>query len=153
MVGDVLIPQFWNDFQNLHLLLCLAASPEGGCKPGEDAGCEGLFCKGMAGGPSAGGAEPTVDDDLFRWGEGPMSNLPASQYAANEKSRDWLEADEMTSAASNASGKSSIANDTSNETTMIPYQISQTFRPIHEMDSRFNQSIRLQSCPIRINED
>ncbi len=56
----------------------------------------------MPEGRTAGGPEPTVEDDLFRWAEGPKGNPLASRYAANEPSRNWLEADGMT-ATSNAS--------------------------------------------------
>lgn len=56
-----------------------------------------------------------------------------SLYAANKPSRDWLEAEGM-SAVSNASANNSTGNNTTNETVIIPYQISQTFRPIHEID-------------------
>ena len=51
------------------------------------------------------------------------------------------------SAGSNASTNSSTGNNTTNETAIIPYQISQTFRPIHEIDSSFNQSIQAPELP------
>jgi len=40
----------------------------------------------MPEGRTAGGPEPTVEDDLFRWAEGPKGNPLASRYAANEPS-------------------------------------------------------------------
>jgi len=46
-----------------------------------------------------------------------------------------------------ASTNSSTGNNTTNEKAIIPYQISQTFRPIHEIDSSFNQSIQAPELP------
>ena len=77
---------------------------------------------------------------------GPGAIPQPANYAANEPSRDWLDAERM-SAASNASANNSTSNNTTNETAIIPYQISQTFRPIHEIDSSFNQSIQAPELP------
>ena len=76
-------------------------------------GREWLACQ------TAVGPEPTGEDDLFSWVEEPKGNLSASQYAANERSRDWLDAVRM-STASSASANNSTSNNTSNETAIIP---------------------------------
>ena len=55
----------------------------------------GDFGRGWLDGLSAGGPEPAGEEDLFTWGEGPKGNLSASQYAANEQSRDWLDAERI----------------------------------------------------------
>ena len=68
-----------------------AASPENM----QDVG--GAFGREWLEGRTAGGPEPTEEDDLFSWAEGPKGNPSASGYAANEPSRDWLDA-EMLSA-------------------------------------------------------
>ena len=130
----------------LLLALCLAASLQAAASPDRMQDVGGSFGRGWLDGLSAGGPEPAGEEDLFTWGEGPKGNLSASQYAANEQSRDWLEAKGM-SAGSNASTNSSTGNNTTNETAIIPYQISQTFRPMHEIDSSFNQSIQAPELP------
>ena len=97
-------------------------------------------------GRTAGGPEPLLERRSLQLGRRSKGNPSASGYAANEPSRDWLDA-EMLSAASNASADNSTGNNTTNETAIIPYQISQTFRPIHEIDSSFNQSIQAPQLP------
>jgi hypothetical protein len=126
--------------------LYLAASLQAAASPGGMQDVGGDFGRGWLEGQTAGGPEPAGEDDLFSWEERPKRNLSASQYAANEKSRDWLDA-EMISYASNASANNSTSNNTSNETAIIPYQVSRTFHPIHEMDSSFNQSIQVPGLP------
>ena len=118
----------------LLLALCLAASLQAAASPDRMQDVGGDFGRGWLDGLSAGGPEPAGEEDLFTWGEGPKGNLSASQYAANEQSRDWLDSERM-SAASNASANNSSSNNTTNETAIIPYQISQTFRPFTRIDS------------------
>lgn len=130
----------------LLLALCLVASLQAASSPEKMQDVGGDFGREWLEGRTAGGPEPAGEDDLFRWGEGPKGNLSASQYAVNEPSRDWLDSEGMT-AASNASANNSSSNNTTNETAIIPYQISQTFRPIHEIDSSFNQSIQAPELP------
>ena len=131
----------------LLLALCLAASLQAAASPERMQDVGGTFGRGWLEGQTAGGPEPAGEDDLFSWGEGPKGNPLASRYAANEPSRDWLGA-ESTTAASNASTNNSTSNKTANETArLIHYQISQTFRPIHEIDSSFNQSIQAPDLP------
>ena len=128
-------------------LFCLASSVQAAVASERMQDVGGAFGRGWLGGQEVDSEEPTAEDnDLFSWGEGPKGNPSASSYAANESSLDWLEA-EMLSAASNAPANKSSSNNTSNETTIIPYQISQTFRPIHEIDSSFNQSIQASLLP------
>ena len=126
--------------------LCLAAAVQAAASPDEMQDVGGDFGQEWLEGRTASNPQPAEEDDLFRWGEGPKGNLSASGYAANESSRDCLDADGMTS-ASNASANNSTSNNTTNETATIPYQISQTFRPIHEIDSSFNQSIQAPQLP------
>ena len=127
-------------------LFCLAAAVQAAASPERMQDVGGAFGREWLEGRTAGGPEPAVEDDLFSWAEEPKGNLTASQYAANEPSRDWLDAERM-SAASNASANNSTSNNTTNETATIPYQIRQTFRPIHEIDSSFNQSIQAPQLP------
>lgn len=139
-------------FEFCHLL-CLAASLQAAASPENMQDVGGAFGRGWLEGGTAGGPEPAGEDDLFRWEEGPMGNPLASRYAANEPSRDWLGAERM-STGSNASTNNSTSNNTSNETArLIRYQISQTFRPIHEMDSTLIRAFRHPSCPSRTNKD
>lgn len=127
-------------------LFCLAAAVQAAASPERMLDVGGAFGREWLEGRTAGGPEPAVEDDLFSWAEGPRGNLSASQYAANEPGRDWLDA-ERVSAASNASANNSSSNNTTNETAIIPYQVSRTFHPIHEMDSSFNQSIQAPGLP------
>lgn len=126
--------------------LCLAVAMQAAASPDRIQDVGGASGRGWLEGQTAGGPEPAGEDDLFNRGEGPKGNLSASQYAANEQSRDWLDSERM-SAASNASANNSSSNNTTNETAIIPYQVSRTFYPIHEMDSSFNQSIQAPELP------
>ena len=126
--------------------LCLAAAMQAAASPERMQDVGGDFGREWLEGRTAGGSEPAEEDDLFSWGEGPKGGPSASGYAANESSLDWLDAERM-SAVSNASTNNSTSNNTTNETAIIPYQISQTFRPIHEIDSSFNQSIQAPQLP------
>jgi hypothetical protein len=139
-------------FEFCHLF-CLAASLQAAASPERMQDVGGDFGKEWLEGRTAGGPEPTEEDDLFRWAEGPKGNPLVSRYAANEPSRDWLDS-ERKSAGSNASANNSTGNNTSYEPAgLIPYQISQTFRPIHEMDSTLIRAFRHPSCPSRTNKD
>ena len=130
-------------------LFCLAASLLAAAGPDRMQDVGGSFGRRWLDGLPAPSSEPAGEEDLFTWGEGPKGNLSASQYAANEQSRDWLDAEGMT-AGSNASKNNSTVNNITNETAIIPYQINHTFHPIHEIDSSFNQSIQ---APLLLQPD
>jgi len=70
------------------------------------------------------------------------SSEPAAQDDADLLSEDWLNTTAIL-------GDSNLTkNNTTNETAKtIPYHIGKSFRPIHEMDSSFNQSIQVPQLP------
>ena len=98
----------------LLLALCLAAAVQAAAIPEKMQDVGGDYGRDWLEGRTAGGSEPAEEDDLFSWGEGPKGNPLASRYAANEPSRDWLDAERM-SDASNASANNSTSNNTTNE--------------------------------------
>jgi hypothetical protein len=76
-------------------------------------------------------------DNLSSWG-----GAPKGINTSNQLSVDWL-------------GTTTIlgnSNSTKNNTTIeaakiIPYHISKTFSPIHEIDARFNQTLQVPQLP------
>ena len=75
--------------------LCLAAAMQAAASPEKMLDVGGDFGREWLEGGTAGGPEPAEEDDLFSWGKGPIGNISASQYAANEPSRDWLDAERI----------------------------------------------------------
>jgi hypothetical protein len=79
--------------------------------------------------------------DLFTWGGKPKGYNNTTNNAS-QISKDWLN----TTAIMGDSNL--IKSKTANETTKkIPYQISKTFNPIHELDSSFNQTVQVPELP------
>lgn len=72
--------------------------------------------------------------DISKWSEASKSN--------NSRDRDWLNATALLGSLN------LTKNNTTNEAAKkIPYHISNTFKPIHEIDSSFNQSKLVPQLP------
>jgi len=95
--------------------------------------------------------KPTAQDseaNLSSWGGVPKGNISEgnnllnSQSTTNTLSQDWLG---TTTILGNSSP---LKNDTINGTAKsIPFSISKTYSPIHQMDASFNQTLQVPQLP------
>ena len=84
--------------------------------------------------------KPTAQDsesNLSSWGGAPKSNNTTKPL-----DQDWLG---VTTTLGN--GNNSRNNTTSEAAKRIPFTISKTFSPIHEIDASFNQTLQVPQLP------
>ena len=106
-----------------------------GVERGQDVG--GDYGRGWLSRLAPGASAQNDETDLFSWGGTPKGY----NNTTGNVSDDWLN-------TSMLGGTNLTKNKTSNVTEkIIPYHISQTFNPIHEIDSSFNQSIQVPGLP------